>query len=47
MPAFYERDESGLPQRWLEMVCHSLRTLGPRFSATRMLAEYVAGPYSG
>jgi starch phosphorylase len=47
VPAFYERDEQGVPQRWLEMVCHSLRTLGPRFSATRMLAEYVAGPYSG
>jgi glycogen phosphorylase len=47
VPAFYERDEAGLPRRWLEMVCHSLRTLGPRFSATRMLAEYVAGPYSG
>jgi starch phosphorylase len=47
VPAFYERDEQGVPQRWLEMVCHSLRTLGPRFSATRMLAEYIAGPYSG
>jgi starch phosphorylase len=47
LPAFYERDESGLPVRWLEMVRASLRTLGPAFSATRMLAEYVAGPYRG
>jgi starch phosphorylase len=47
LPMFYERDELGLPQRWLEMVGNSLRTLGPRFSATRMLAEYVAGPYAG
>jgi starch phosphorylase len=47
VPAFYERDESDLPRRWVEMICHSLRTLGPRFSASRMLAEYVAGPYSG
>jgi starch phosphorylase len=47
VPAFYERDESGLPGRWLQMVRASLRTLGPMFSATRMLGEYVAGPYRG
>jgi starch phosphorylase len=45
VPMFYERDESGLPARWLRMVRASLRTLGPRFSATRMLGEYVDGPY--
>jgi hypothetical protein len=27
------------------MIRASLRTLGPRFCATRMLHEYVAGPY--
>jgi hypothetical protein len=27
------------------MIRASLRTLGPRFCATRMLAEYVNGPY--
>jgi starch phosphorylase len=47
VPTFYERDEAGLPQRWLEMVRASLRTLGPVFSATRMLAQYVEGPYRG
>jgi starch phosphorylase len=47
VPSFYERDESGLPVRWLEMVRASLRTLGPQFSATRMLGEYVSGPYRG
>ena len=46
-PTFYERDEAGLPQRWLEMIRASLRTLGPVFSATRMLAQYVDGPYRG
>jgi starch phosphorylase len=45
VPAFYERDPSGLPVRWLQMVRASLRTLGPMFSATRMLAGYVSGPY--
>ncbi len=47
LPAFYERDEAGLPQRWLAMVRASLRTLGPRFCATRMLHEYLDGPWSG
>jgi starch phosphorylase len=47
VPTFYERDEADLPQRWLEMIRASLRTLGPMFSATRMLAQYVDGPYRG
>jgi starch phosphorylase len=45
VPSFYERDERGLPVSWLAMIRASLRTLGPRFCATRMLAEYVNGPY--
>jgi starch phosphorylase len=47
LPAFYERDESGLPGRWLALMRASLRSLGPRFCATRMLAEYVDRPYRG
>jgi starch phosphorylase len=45
LPAFYERDERGLPPRWLARMRASLRTLGPRFCAARMLAEYARGPY--
>jgi glycogen phosphorylase len=45
LPAFYERDERGLPARWLQRMRASLRTLGPRFCATRMLGEYAGGPY--
>ncbi len=45
VPAFYERDEAGLPHAWIERIRTSLRTLGPRFSAARMLDEYVEGPY--
>ena len=47
VPAFYERDERGLPPAWLERMRSSLRSLGPRFCAARMLAEYVEGPYRG
>jgi starch phosphorylase len=45
LPTFYDRDSSGLPVAWLARMRASLRTLGPRFCATRMLAEYAAGPY--
>jgi starch phosphorylase len=47
VPLFYDRDGDGPPARWLAKVRASLRTLGPRFSATRMLSEYVDGPYTG
>ncbi len=47
LPAFYDRDESGLPARWIELMRASLRTLGPLFCASRMLAQYVEGPYRG
>jgi starch phosphorylase len=40
VPAFYDRDERGLPPAWLARMRASLRTNGPRFSATRMLLDY-------
>jgi starch phosphorylase len=48
LPAFYDRNGADDPPRaWLGLMRASLRTLGPRFSATRMLADYVRGPYRG
>ena len=47
VPAFYDRDGAGLPAAWITRIRASLRTLGPRFSATRMLSEYLSGPYRG
>ncbi len=44
-PLFYESGPDGLPRRWLEMVAGTLRTLGPRAQAARMLREYVADYY--
>jgi starch phosphorylase len=44
-PLFYDRDSSGLPRRWLEMVRHTLSTLGPRLQASRMVREYVTELY--
>ena len=44
-PLFYERDERGIPVRWLSMVTHTLATLGPKVLATRMVREYVTRLY--
>src|SRR5260221_8487259 len=44
-PRFYERGADGLPRRWLEMVTHTLRTLGPKAQATRMVREYTTELY--
>ena len=44
-PLFYDSGPDGMPHRWLEMVAHTLRTLGPKAQATRMVREYVAGLY--
>ena len=44
-PTFYDRDADGLPRRWLEMVAHSLRTLGPKAQATRMVRQYTTELY--
>jgi starch phosphorylase len=45
LPEFYDRDAGGLPVAWLARMRASLRTLGPQFCATRMLAQYASGPY--
>ncbi len=44
-PMFYDRGADGLPRRWLEMVTHTLRTLGPKAQATRMVREYTTELY--
>ncbi len=44
-PRFYDTGTEGLPRRWLEMVGHTLRALGPRVQASRMVREYVEELY--
>lgn len=45
-PRFYDRDEAGIPRRWMEMVRHTLGTLGPKVQATRMVRDYVEKLYT-
>jgi glycogen phosphorylase len=44
-PLFYERDDRGISGGWIERIKSSLRTIGPRFNASRMLEEYVREMY--
>jgi glycogen phosphorylase len=44
-PTFYERDEQAVPRRWIEMVRHTLQTLGPKVLASRMVRDYVERYY--
>jgi starch phosphorylase len=45
VPEFYTRDGAGLPTRWLERVRTSMAELAPRFSANRMVREYLEDVY--
>ena len=44
-PRFYDRDDEGLPRRWLRNIRHTLATLSPELSADRMVSEYVERLY--
>lgn len=45
VPAFYERDASGVPARWIAMIKSSLATLAPYFNTDRMVREYTTQCY--
>jgi glycogen phosphorylase len=46
VPAFYDRDAHNLPLRWLAMVKQSMLSVTPRFSARRMVKDYVERAYA-
>ncbi len=45
-PKFYDRDPDGVPTRWVEMVRHTLQTLGPKVLASRMVRDYTEQYYA-
>ena len=45
VPTFYDRDNTGLPKAWLRIVREAIRTVMPRFSARRMVKQYVGAMY--
>jgi starch phosphorylase len=45
VPLYYDRDRDGLPREWIARVKRAIRTLGWRFSADRMVMDYVLKAY--
>jgi starch phosphorylase len=45
VPTFYDRDEKGIPQRWVEMMKEAIITGVPLFSTHRMLRDYTEKGY--
>ncbi len=45
VPLYYDRDRDGLPKNWISRMKCSIRTLGWRFNANRMVMDYVTKCY--
>ena len=45
IPLYYDRDPDGLPRQWIARMKRAIRTLGWRFSADRMVTDYVTKSY--
>ncbi len=41
IPLYYDRDATGLPAGWARVAKEAIRTTAPRFSARRMVIEYI------
>jgi starch phosphorylase len=45
IPLYYDRDKDGLPREWISRMKRAIRSLGWRFSADRMVMDYVVRAY--
>jgi starch phosphorylase len=45
VPMYYDRDEQGLPRRWLARMKRSMATITPGFSSNRMVRDYAERAY--
>jgi len=45
IPLYYQRDRDGLPRNWIKRMKRTIRTLGWRFNANRMVMDYTQKCY--
>jgi glycogen phosphorylase len=45
VPTFHDRDEAGVPRRWVAMMREAIGLLSPAYSTHRMVADYVTEAY--
>lgn len=45
VPAYYDRGQTRVPNKWVEMMKNSIKTITPKFSTHRMVKEYAQKYY--
>jgi starch phosphorylase len=45
VPCFYDRDERGIPRKWIAKIRRSMATMLPKFTTWRMVQEYILKYY--
>jgi starch phosphorylase len=45
IPLYYKRDSNRLPHSWISVMKEAMKSVGPRFSARRMVKEYASNFY--
>ena len=45
IPMYYDRNEKGIPEKWIETMKHSIASTGGRYSTSRMLEDYTSKFY--
>ncbi|HXK58324.1 MAG TPA: alpha-glucan family phosphorylase [Acidobacteriota bacterium] len=45
VPCYYERDEDGIPRRWIAIMKNAIRSSAAQFSSRRMMKQYLAWLY--
>jgi starch phosphorylase len=45
IPLFFEREEDGVPHRWVQVMKEAIRSVTPQFNTQRMVREYLEKMY--
>jgi starch phosphorylase len=45
IPAFYQRDRSGIPRKWIERIRAAMSSIIPVYNTHRMVSEYASRYY--
>jgi len=45
IPMFFDRDDQGIPRKWIKMIRRVMATLVPQFTTDRMVKEYTENYY--
>ncbi len=45
IPLYFERNAQNIPEKWMDMARHAMRTLTPQFSSHRMVNDYTRDYY--